>query len=138
MRPAVGTPWVNVSALPVVAKSGHGKRPLRNRVDLVVGAAMSGDRISEPPASEVASPSEETVTSMREPLPTKAGSSAVTMTAAMFLVRMLELRTLMPIRSSIDCSDCCGERRVAQAVAGAVETDHEAIADQLVGAHALN
>ena len=61
---------------------------------------------SEPPCSDVASPSEDTVTSMRAPLPMKAGSSAVTMTAATLRVRALELRTLMPMRSSIDCSDC--------------------------------
>ena len=44
--------------------------------------------------------------SMREPLPTKAGRSAVTITAAILRVRVLALRTLMPMRSSIDCSDC--------------------------------
>ncbi len=71
-----------------------------------MSAAISGVRMSDPPASEVASPSEETVTSTREPLPMKAGSSAVTMTAATLRVRALALRTLMPMRSSIDCSDC--------------------------------
>ena len=93
---------------------------------------------SEPPASEVASPSEDTVMSMREPLPTKAGSSAVTMTAAMLRVRALELRTLMPMRSSIDCSDCSVNGELRRRVAGAVEADHQAVADELVGAHALH
>ena len=59
-----------------------------------------------PPISEAASPSEETVTSRRVPRPEKGGKSAVTITAATLRVRRLAPRTLTPMRSIIDCSDC--------------------------------
>ena len=48
---------------------------------------------------------EETLTSMRAPGVAKAGSSAVTMTAAMFLVLAVEPRMLLPSRSLMPSSD---------------------------------
>ena len=73
---------------------------------------------SVPPISEVASPSEDTVTSMREPVPMKAGNSLVTVTAATFLLREFCERMLTPMRSSIDCIDCSvkGELRMESPV----------------------
>ena len=72
---------------------------------------------SVPPSSEVASPSDDTVTSMRSPGPIEGVRSAVTITAATLRVRsvvgrgglvvlVVSFLTLMPIFSSIDCRDC--------------------------------
>ncbi len=54
--------------------------------------------IRVPPAREVASPVELTVTSMRCPGLEKAGSSAVTITAATFFTWMLAWGLLSPCR----------------------------------------
>ena len=75
---------------------------------------------------------------MREPGAAKAGRLAVTITAATFLVCMIWPRVLMPSRSSMVWMRLLGERRVLQAVAGAVEADHQAIADQHIVADALD
>ncbi len=73
------------------------------------------------------------------PASTKAGRFAVTITAATLPVRGSRRRGCWtPMRSSIACSDWRGERDVVEGVAGAVEADHEAIADELVLAHALD
>ncbi len=63
---------------------------------------------SAPPASDLASPIEETTTSNRDPFVANGGSSAVTMTAATFRVTGVfsEPRMLTPMRSSIACMDC--------------------------------
>ena len=91
-----------------------------------------------PPCSDFESPSAETVTSSRVPCVEKAGRFAVTMTAATLAVRRLAPRVLTPRRSSIACSDCLVKGALLRRVAGAVEADHEAIADELVLAHALD
>lgn len=59
-----------------------------------------------PPWRFLASPSAETVTSMRVPWVAKAGRLPVTITAATLPVRMVAPRMLTPMRSSIACSDC--------------------------------
>ena len=61
---------------------------------------------SVPPNSEAASPSEETLTSMRAPDSTKAGRLAVTITAATFLARARPSSVAMPRFSSIARIDC--------------------------------
>ena len=95
---------------------------------------------SVPPVRLVASPRAETATSIRLPLRAKAGSSAVTITAAMFLV--CELRHLV---AGVDAQPLqhadqrfAGEHGVVQLVAGVVQPDHQAVADQLVLADALD
>jgi hypothetical protein len=62
--------------------------------------------ISVPPVSEVASPSDDTVTSMRAPERTKGGRLAVTMTAATFLARERPPSLAMPRFSSMARIDC--------------------------------
>jgi hypothetical protein len=54
----------------------------------------------------LASPSADTVTSIRVPWVPNAGRLPVTMTAATLPVRMVAPRMLTPMRSSIACSDC--------------------------------
>ena len=78
--------------------------------------------------------------SIRLPGRAKAGRLAVTMTAATFLVASLASlsRVLTPSRSSMPISVCRVKIEVAQPVAGAVQPDHQAIADQLVVADALD
>ena len=58
------------------------------------------------------------------------------MTAATLRLRSALPRTLRPMRSSIDLHRLLGERRVAQRVAGALQADHQAVADELVVARA--
>ena len=72
------------------------------------------------------------------PLAAKGGRLAVTITAAAFLVLRLALRVLTPSRSIMLSSDWRSIGAVAQAVARAVEAEHDAIADQLVVAHAFD
>ena len=75
---------------------------------------------------------------MRVPCVPKAGRLAVTMTAATLPVRSVWPRMLTPSRSSIAVQRLLGEGDVVERVAGAIEADDEAIADQLVLAHALD
>ena len=86
---------------------------------------------------------------MREPAPIEGGRSAVTMTAATLRVRsvvgrggllvlVVSFLTLMPMFSSIDCRDCSVNGALRKRVAGAVQADDEAVADDLVFAHALD
>ena len=93
---------------------------------------------SVPPCRLLASPSALTETSMRVPCAAKAGRLAVTITAATFLVCMVSPRVLTPRRSSMVGQALLGERRVAQRVAGAVQADDEAVADQHVVADAFD
>ena len=69
-------------------------------------APRNGVITSDPPASEDASPSEETVTSMREPERTKGGRLAVTITAATFLARVAPVSVAMPRLFSMERIDC--------------------------------
>ena len=59
-----------------------------------------------PPNRLFASPMDETVTSIFDPVAAKAGRRAVTMTAAMFLVSMVAPRVLTPMRSIIEIKLC--------------------------------
>jgi hypothetical protein len=45
--------------------------------------------------------------------------------------------TVTPICASMLVSDWIGEGRLAGLIAGAVETHHQAVTDELIGAHAL-
>ena len=78
--------------------------------------------------------------SIRLPLRAKAGSSAVTMTAAMFLVASFGHLVAGVDAEPFQHADqrLAGEHRVVELVAGAVQADHQAIADQLVLANALD
>ena len=79
--------------------------------------------------------------SMRLPLRAKAGRLAVTMTAATFLVPQLGLswsRVLTPSRSSIPISDCRVNTALSSRSPVPFRPDHQAVADQLVLAHALD
>ena len=59
-----------------------------------------------PPARDLASPVLETVTSSREPVRPKAGSSAVTMTAATFFTFTVVGLTVRPWRDIRFVRDC--------------------------------
>ena len=74
----------------------------------------------------------------RVPWPAKAGRLAVTITAATFLVCMVSPRVLTPSRSSMVWMDCWVKGAFLQGVAGAVQADHQAIADQHVVADAFD
>ena len=88
----------------------------------------------------VASPRAETPTSKRLPSREKAGRLAVTMTAATFLVWRSALDVAGVDAEPLEHADqgFAGEERVVELVAGAVEADHEAVADELVVADALD
>ena len=68
----------------------------------------------------------------------KAGRLAVTITAATLAVRMFSPRGVDAEALEHRLQALLGEGRVVEAVAGAVEADHQAVADQLVVAHALD
>ncbi len=105
MRPTVGTPWLTVSAWPTAAVPETATSPCATACTLP-SAPDIGVSTSVPPISDVASPIEETVMSMRWPRFMNGGRSAVTMTAATLRLRSASLRTLIPSRSSIDCIVC--------------------------------
>ncbi len=71
----------------------------------VPSAARNGVMISVPPSRLLASPSEETVTSMRPPALVVGSSDPVTSTAATFLSRISAGSTVTPRRSSMVCSE---------------------------------
>jgi hypothetical protein len=108
---------------------------LRHRVDAAVG---SEERVwsRTPPWSDLASPIEATFTSTLEPGFRKGPMSAVSMTAATFLA-------LMSVRAEREAVALEGvgdgaERGGGVAVTIAGETNHEAVADELVVAAAFD
>ena len=105
MRPTVGTPRVIAGGCAFGREAGDRERALGDRIDIAVGAEQ-GVTSRVPPCRFLASPSAETVTSIRVPWVPKAGRLPVTMTAATLPVRMVAPRMLTPMRSSIACSDC--------------------------------
>ena len=106
MRAAVGTPRVTEVAAPRAAIAPVVSAPWATPYTSP-SAARRGVTSSVPPVRLVASPRAETATSIRLPLRAKAGRSAVTITAAMFLVESLATwsRVFTPSRSSIPISD---------------------------------
>ncbi len=85
IRPEVGTPCVSFSACPADWKPETLTGPCAAAY-MTPSAPDRGVIIRIPPESDVAFPSDDTVTSIREPSLVKAGSSAVTITAAAFFV----------------------------------------------------
>ena len=75
---------------------------------------------------------------MRVPWVPKAGRLAVTITAATLPVRMFGAAGVDAEALQHRLQRLLGEGDVVERVAGAVEADHEAVADQLVLAHALD
>ena len=94
---------------------------------------------SEPPRRLLAFAIELTVMSMVCPGLTNAGMTACTDTAATFLSCgvTFEGTDHAHLREHVG-ERLDGERRLAGLIAGAVEPDHQAVADELVGAHALH
>ncbi len=137
MRPLVGTPRTTEAASPLAEKTAGGDRTLRDGVDLAVGAHR-GVTSRTPPCRLVASPSAETVTSMRVPWAAKAGRSAETMTAATLAVFSVVPRVLTPRRSSMPIRLCCVNGALRSVSPVLVEADHEAAADQHVVANAFD
>ena len=94
---------------------------------------------SVPPCSDLASPIDEICTSTRFPERANGGSVAVTTTAAAFFTRTCrgstEIVHAAPAQHAQDALH--GEERLL-AVAGAVEADDDAVAGQLVAAHAFD
>ena len=75
---------------------------------------------------------------MRVPCVPKAGRLAVTITAATLPVRMVGAADVDAEPLQHRLQRLLGERDVVERVAGAVEADHQAVADQLVLPHALD
>ena len=118
-------------------KARHGERTLRHRVDLVVGGHQRGEH--QRPAGQRGGIAER-------------GDGDVDARALADEGRQLggddDGRDIARARLGVAHVDAhavehrlqrlLGERRVAQGVAGAVEADDQAVADELVGAHALH
>jgi hypothetical protein len=120
------------------ARAAHHQVALGQGVDLAV-APRSGVAISVPPLSDLALPMEDTFTSTW-PGCAKAGSCAVTITAATFLScnwpasrRQADAHLLQVVGQRL-----LGVGHLRGLVARAVEADHQAVAGQLVAAHALH
>ena len=122
-------------------RDGAGRdRALRDGINIAVGGEQR--RHQQRAAGQVRwhRPSAETATSMRLPLWVKAGSSAVTITAARFLVSSLATwsRVLTPSRSSMPISDSRVNTALSSLSPVPAQADDQAIADQLVGPHAFD
>ena len=104
--PEVGTPRVTDPAAPRAAMAPVDKAPCATAYTSP-SAASRGVTSNVPPVRLFASPRAEMLTSIRLPPRAKAGSSAVTITAAMFLVDSLVTwsRVFTPSRSSMPISD---------------------------------
>jgi len=138
MRPELGTFTVSFEpSVPSTPKPETMRLPCAI-AEICPSSPCSGVTRSDPPRKLFALAMELTVMSMVWPGLTNAGSTACTATAATFLSCGVHIGRHRNAQLRQHISEGLHRKgRLAGLIAGAVETDHQAITHQLIGAHAL-
>ena len=136
-RPTVG--WLTVWLAPPRAAgeaAGH-DRPLRDGIDLAVGAAQRGEH--QDAALQIGCSRRSRRRWYRCAIPgcAKAGSVAVTITAAVLVTR-IAVGGHRDAHALQQVGEALGREHRLAAVAGAGQADHQAVTDQLVFANAFD
>ena len=136
MRPAVGTPCVSCLGLALGGEAGDEDRALRDRIDLAVGGLQrrhdqraAGERCGVAERGDVDVDARARLDEGRQVGGDDDGRDVLGARAAAFAGDAEIFQH--------GADRLLGEGRVAQAVAGALQADDQAVADQLVVARAL-